>query len=41
LPGAISGQTEDVYETLFTTVEIQEGEGIPVALSFERITTLR
>jgi hypothetical protein len=41
LPGAIPGQTEDVYETLFTPKEIQEGEGIPVALSFERITTLR
>jgi hypothetical protein len=41
LPGAIPGQTEDVYETLFTPMEIQEVEGIPVTLSFERITTLR
>jgi hypothetical protein len=41
LPGAIPGQTEDVYQTLFTPMEIQEGEGIPVTLSFERITTLR
>lgn len=41
LPGAVPGQTENVYETLFTPIEIQEGEGIPVALSFERTTTLR
>lgn len=41
LPGAIPGQTEDVYETLFAAAEIQKGEGIPVALSFEGITTLR
>jgi len=41
LPGATPGQTEDVYETLFAPVEIQEGEGIPVALSFESMTTLR
>jgi hypothetical protein len=41
LPGAIPGETEDVYETLFTPVEIQEGEGIPVTLSFESMTTLR
>jgi hypothetical protein len=41
LPGATPGQTEDVYETLFTSAEIQEGEGIPVTLSFETMTTLR
>jgi hypothetical protein len=41
LPGATPGQTEDVYETLFAPVEIQEGEGIPVTLSFESMTTLR
>jgi len=41
LPGAVPGQTEDVYETLFAPVEIQEGEGIPVTLSFESITSLR
>ena len=41
LPGAVPGQTEDVYETLCAPTESQEGEGIPVALSFERITSLR
>jgi hypothetical protein len=38
LPGAVPGQTEDVYETLFAALETREGEGIPVTLSFERIT---
>jgi hypothetical protein len=41
LPGAVPGQTENVYDTLFAPMEMQEGEDIPVALSFERITTLR
>jgi hypothetical protein len=41
LPGATPGETEDVYETLFAPVEIQEGESIPVTLSFESMTTLR
>jgi len=41
LPGAVPGQTEDVYETLFAPVEIQEGEGIPVTLSFDSMATLR
>jgi hypothetical protein len=41
LPGAVPGQTENVYETLFASVEIQKGEGIPVTLSFESMTTLR
>jgi hypothetical protein len=41
LPGAVPGETEDVYETLFAAVEIQEAEGIPVILSFERMTSLR
>jgi hypothetical protein len=41
LPGAIPGETEDVYETLFTPVEIQEGEGIPVTLSFDSMAPLR
>jgi len=41
LPGAPPGQTENVYETLFAAVEAQKGAGIPVALSFEGITTLR
>ena len=41
LPGAVPGQTENVYETLFAAVEIQKGEGIPVTLSIEGITTLR
>jgi hypothetical protein len=41
LPGAVPGQTEDVYETLFTPRESQKGEGITVTLSFERMTALR
>jgi hypothetical protein len=41
LPSAVPGQTENVYDTLFAPFENQEGEGIPVPLSFERITTLR
>jgi hypothetical protein len=41
LPGAVPGQTEDVYETLFAPVEIQEGEGIPVTLSFDSMAPLR
>ena len=41
LPGAVPGQTEDVYQTLFASVEIQEGEAIPVTLSIEGITALR
>ena len=41
LPGAVPGETEDVYETLFTPPESQEGEGIPVTLPFERIASLR
>jgi hypothetical protein len=41
LPGAVPGETEDVYETLFVSAEGQEGEGIPVTLSFESITSLR
>jgi hypothetical protein len=41
LPGAVPGETEDVYQTLFAPVEIQEGAGIPVTLSFESMTALR
>ena len=41
LPGAVPGQTGDVYETLFAPTKNQEGEGIPVTLSFERIASLR
>jgi hypothetical protein len=41
LPGAVPGQTEDVYETLFAPIESQKGEGIPVTLSIEGMTTLR
>ena len=41
LPGAVPGQTEDVYETLFASTEIQEGEGIPVTLSFDSMAPLR
>lgn len=41
LPGAVPGQTEDVYQTLFIPRESQKGEGIPVTLSLDRITSLR
>ena len=41
LPGAIPGQTEDVYETLFAPMENQKGEGIPVTLSFDSMATVR
>ena len=41
LPGAVPGETEDVHETLLASTESQEGEGIPVTLSFERLTSLR
>ena len=41
LPGALPGETEDVYETLFTSTQSQEGEGIPVTLSFETMASLR
>jgi len=41
LPAAVPGETEDVYETLFTPLESQEREGIPVTLSFEPIASLR
>lgn len=29
---AVPGQTENLYDTLFASVETQEGEGIPVTL---------
>jgi hypothetical protein len=41
LPGAVPGETEDVYETLFPSAESQEGEGIPVTLSFDTMASLR
>jgi hypothetical protein len=41
LPGAVPGHTENVYETLFTSTETQKEEGIPVTLSFDRMTSLR
>jgi len=41
LPAAVPGQTEDVHQTLFAPAESQEGEGIPVTLSFESMTPLR
>ena len=41
LPGAVPGETEDVYETLSAPTESQKGEGIPVTLSFERAASLR
>jgi hypothetical protein len=41
LPAAVPGETEDVYETLFTPPETQKGEGTTVTLSFERMASLR
>jgi hypothetical protein len=41
LPGAVPGQTEDVYQTLSTPTKSQKGEGITVTLSFERMASLR
>jgi len=41
LPGAVPGQTEDVFETLSTPTQSQKGEGIPVTLSFEGMASLR
>jgi hypothetical protein len=41
LPNAVPGETEDAYETLSTPITSQKGEGIPVALSFERMTSPR
>jgi transposase InsO family protein len=35
LPGAVPGETEDVYKTLSTPIQSQKGEGIPVTLSFD------
>ena len=39
LPGAVPGETEDVYETLFASTESREAEGIPVTLSLERMAS--
>lgn len=41
LPGAVPGETEDVYKTLSTPIQGQKGEGIPVTLSFERTISVR
>jgi len=41
LPGALPGETEDVYKTLSTPIQSQKGEGIPVTLSFERTISVR
>ncbi len=41
LPGAVPGKTEDVYKTLSTPTQGRKGEGIPVTLSFEPITSVR
>jgi hypothetical protein len=41
LPGAVPGETENVYYTLSTPTQSQKGEGIPVTLSFERMASLR
>ncbi len=39
LPGAVPERTEDVYKTLSTPTQNRKGEGIPVTLSFEPITS--
>ena len=41
LPGAVPGQTEDVYKTLSTPIQGQKGEGSPVTLSFQRTISVR
>ena len=41
LPGAVPGKTEDIYKTLSTPIQSRKGEGIPVTLSFEPITSVR
>jgi len=40
LPTAIPGVSEDVFQTLSRPL-LEKGEGIPVTLSFDRMTTLR
>jgi hypothetical protein len=37
LPGAVSGQSEDVYQTLRNPLSLSKGEDASVTLSFERI----
>jgi hypothetical protein len=41
LPNAVPDETEDAYATLSTPITSQKGEGVPVRLSFERMTSLR
>jgi hypothetical protein len=41
LPGAVPGETEDVYKTLSTPTHSQKGEGILVTLSFDRMASSR
>jgi hypothetical protein len=41
LPNAVPGETEDAYETLSTPIASQKGEGIPVTLSLDRMTSPR
>jgi hypothetical protein len=35
LPGAPEGQTQEVYQTLFTAQDHKKGEDIPVTFSFD------
>jgi len=41
LPGAVPGETEDVYETLFAPTGSQKGEDILVTLLFDRMASVR
>jgi len=41
LPPAAPEETEDVYQTLSTLTKSQQGEGVPVTLSFEGMASLR
>jgi hypothetical protein len=41
LPGAVPGETEDVYETLFAPTESQKGEDILVTLLPDRLASVR
>ncbi|MFQ5904268.1 MAG: integrase [Candidatus Binatia bacterium] len=41
LPGAVSGETEDVFQTLTTSLSSQKGRGCPVIFSFDRTIVSR
>jgi hypothetical protein len=41
IPGAVPGQTEDVYQTLRVPLTLRKGDDVPVTLSFDRMTASR